>query len=90
MTVRGNRIIKIPGAFRCYWQNAPGFSEYIIVGKMLHNILNAAVQNVAQPVQRVGFHILVVLQTVDQRTVDIMMGIQVVLCYASATVGEGH
>ena len=56
--------------------------KYIIVGKVFHNILDPAVENVAQPVHGVGFNVLVVLQTVYQGAVNIIMCVQVVLCNA--------
>ena len=49
---------------------------------MLNDIFNPAVQDIAQPIQRVGFHILIVLQTIDERAIDVVVGIQVVLCHA--------
>jgi hypothetical protein len=52
----------------------------VIVRKMLHNILHPAIKNVAQPVNGVDLHILILPQTVKLRTVHIVVGIQIILC----------
>lgn len=64
---------KHPSTERC-------FSELIVVRDMLHNILNIALQNIAEFVNCICFHILVVAEAVDLGAVHIEMGVQCVLC----------
>ena len=54
--------------------------KLIIVGDVLHDILHAAVENIAQLVDGIDLYILVLTEPVDLRTVDIVVGVQVVLC----------
>jgi hypothetical protein len=54
-------------------------SESVVIGNMLHDLFDTALQDVAQPVNGIDFHILVVAQTIQKRSVDVMVGIQVVL-----------
>lgn len=54
-------------------------SEQIVVLKMLHDILYPTVQQIAQPVDGIHFHIFVVTQAVKLRAIDVIGGIQIVL-----------
>lgn len=40
-------------------------SKSVVIGHMLHDVLDAALQDIAQPVDGVDLHILVVPQAVD-------------------------
>jgi hypothetical protein len=57
--------------------------ETIVVGDVLHDILNAALENVAQFINCVCFNILIVAKPIDLRAIYIVMGIQVVLTDAA-------
>ena len=46
---------------------------------MLHDILHTTVQNVAQPVDGVGFHIQILAESVKLGAVNIVVRIEVVL-----------
>ena len=54
-------------------------SEPIIVGKMLHNVLNAALQDVAELVYGIDLHVLIVPEPVELGAVYIIMGIKIIL-----------
>ena len=46
---------------------------------MFHNILYPALENITQTIYGVHFHIAIVPQSIDLRTVDIIMGVQIIL-----------
>ena len=52
-----------------------GKLEVIIVGEVFHNILDPTIKNVTELVDGIDFYILILTQTVQLRTVYIMMGI---------------
>ena len=54
-------------------------SEPIIVWEMLHDVLDAALQNVAEFVNGIDLHVLVVPEPVELGTVYIIMGVQIIL-----------
>lgn len=54
--------------------------KLIIIREMFHNIPNTALKNIAQFINCVHFHIFILAQSVDLRTVYIMVGVQVILC----------
>ena len=54
-------------------------SEPVIVGEMLHDILDAAVQDVAELINGVDLYILIVPQPVELGAVYVVMGVQVIL-----------
>ena len=54
----------------------------IIVGEVLHDVFHPAMQNIAESVDGIDFHIFVPPQPVKLGTVDIVMGVQVILGYA--------
>ena len=56
-----------------------GQSEMIIVRDVLHNVFHAAVQDVAKPVDGVGFYILIMPKSVQLGAVYIIMSIEGVL-----------
>ena len=51
----------------------------IVIGKMFHNILYPAVQNVAQPVDGVDFHVFVLTQTVKLGAVYVVVSVKIIL-----------
>ena len=53
--------------------------KMVIVREMLHNILNTALENIAQTINRIHFHIFVLTQTVNLRTIYIVMRVQGIL-----------
>lgn len=55
------------------------FLKYILIGKMFHNIFHIALENITQTINGVYFHIAIVSQTIDLGTVDIIMGVQIIL-----------
>ena len=55
----------------------------VVVGKMLHNILHTAVENIAELINGINLHILIPAEAVKLGAVDIMVGIQVVLTDAA-------
>ena len=54
-------------------------SEPVIVGEMLHNVLDAALQDVAELVDGVDFHVLIVPEPIELGAVYIIMGIKIIL-----------
>ena len=54
-------------------------SEPIIVREMLHNVLNPALQDVAELVYGIDLHVFVVPEPVELGAVYIIMGIKIVL-----------
>ena len=54
-------------------------SENVVVWNMLHDILDFALQNITQPVDGVGFDVPVLAEPVQLGTIDVVVGIQVVL-----------
>ena len=54
-------------------------SEPVIVGEMLHNVLDAALQDVAELVDGIDLHVLIVPEPVELGAVYIIMGIKVIL-----------
>ena len=56
-----------------------GGSKFIFVGKMLHDVLYTALQDVAQPVDGVGFHVQILAEPVKLGAVDIVVRIEGVL-----------
>ena len=51
----------------------------VIVGEVLHNVLHTALEDVAELVDGIDLHILVVAKPVDLGTVYIVVGVQIVL-----------
>lgn len=62
-------------------------SEQIVIGKMLHDILDPASQNIAKPIKGIDLNILIVAQPIELRTIYIVMGVQVILGNALAFHG---
>jgi hypothetical protein len=58
-------------------------SEMVVIGEMLHDILDAAVQNVAKTVDGVDLHVPVLAEPVQLGAVDVVVGIEVVLGHAA-------
>ena len=54
-------------------------SEPIIVREMLHDVLDAALQDVAELVDGIDLHVLIVPEPVELGTVYIIMGIKIIL-----------
>ena len=54
-------------------------SELVIVWKVLHNVFNPALQDVAEIVDGIDLHVLVVPEPVELGAVYIIMGIKIVL-----------
>ena len=54
-------------------------SEPIIVREMLHDVLDAALQDVAELVDGIDLHVLVVPEPIELGAVYIVMGIKIVL-----------
>ena len=54
-------------------------SKMIVVREVLHNIFHTAVQDIAQAVYGVDFQIHVFAEPIQYRTVDVMVGVQVIL-----------
>ena len=54
-------------------------SEPVIVWEMLHNVLNPALQDVAELVDGVDLHVLIVPEPVELGAVYIIMGIKIIL-----------
>lgn len=55
---------------------------------MLHDILHPALEDVAQLVDGVGLHVLVVTQAVELGAVDVIVGVEVILGDAFGFHGE--
>lgn len=49
--------------------------KYVIIVKMLHNILYSAMKDIAKFINRIHLHVFIVLQPVDLGAVDIMVRI---------------
>lgn len=49
--------------------------KYVIIIKVFHNILHSTMKDIAELINRIHFHIFIVLQSVDLGAVDIMVGI---------------
>ena len=62
-------------------------SKKIVIGEMFHDVLNTAMQNVAQTVYGVDFNIFVVAQAVDLCAVDVVVGVKIIL--GNATLLHG-
>jgi hypothetical protein len=54
-------------------------SEPVFVGEMLHNVLDAALQDVAELVDGIDLHVLIVPEPVELGAVYIIMGIKIIL-----------
>ena len=54
-------------------------SEPVIVWEMLHNVLNPALQDVAELVYGIDLHVFVVPEPVELGAVYIIMGIKIIL-----------
>ena len=54
-------------------------SEPVIVGEMLHNVLDATLQDVAELVNGVDLHVLIVPEPVELGAAYIIMGIKIIL-----------
>ena len=54
-------------------------SEPIIVREMLHDVLDAALEDVAEFVDGIDLHVLIVPEPVELGTVYIIMGIKIIL-----------
>ena len=54
-------------------------SEPIIVREMLHDVLDAALQDVAELVDGIDLHVLIVPEPVELGAVYIIMGIKIIL-----------
>lgn len=54
---------------------------------MLQDILHTAVENIAELINGINLHILILTEAVQLSSVDIMMGIQVVLTDAALLHG---
>ena len=54
--------------------------EMIIIREVFHDIFHTALEDIAQAIDGVHFHILILTQAIYLGTVDIMVGIQIVLC----------
>jgi len=54
-------------------------SEPVIVGEMLHNVLDAALQDVAELVDGIDLHVLIVPEPIELGAVYIIMGIKIIL-----------
>jgi hypothetical protein len=54
-------------------------SEPIIVREMLHNVLDAALEDVAELVDGIDLHVLIVPEPIELGAVYIMMGIKIIL-----------
>ena len=63
------------------------FLKEVVVGKMLHDILHTAVENIAELINGINLHILILTEAVQLSAVDIMVGIQVVLTDAALLHG---
>ncbi len=46
---------------------------------MFHNVFNIAMQNIAESVDRIRFNITILFQSVDLRTIHVMMRIKIIL-----------
>ena len=58
-------------------------SKYIIVRNVLHDILDPAMEDVAQTVDGVGLNIFVLAEAVKLGAVDVVVGVQRILRYAA-------
>ena len=54
-------------------------SEPVIVGEMLHNVLDAALQDVAELVDGIDLHVLIVPEPVELGAVYIIMSVKIIL-----------
>lgn len=54
-------------------------SEPIIVREMLHDVLDAALQDVAELVDGIDLHVLIVPEPIELGAVYIIMGIKIIL-----------
>ena len=54
-------------------------SEPVIVGEMLHDVLDAALQDVAELVDGIDLHVFIVPEPIELGAVYIIMGIKIVL-----------
>ena len=54
-------------------------SEPVIVWEMLHNVLDAALQDVAELVDGIDLHVLIVPETVELGAVYIIMSVKIIL-----------
>ena len=54
-------------------------SEPVIVGEMLHNVFNPALQDVAELVDGIDLHVLIVPEPIELGAVYIIMGIKIIL-----------
>ena len=62
-------------------------SKNIVIGEVLHDVLHTAPENVAQPVDGLDFYVLIVTQPIQERAIDVMVGIQIILGYAALLHG---
>jgi hypothetical protein len=61
----------------------PDGSKYIIVGNVFHDILDPAMEDVAQAVDGVGLHVFILAEPVKLGAVDVVVGVQGILGYAA-------
>ena len=61
--------------------------KLVIVGDVHHNILYAALQNIAELINGVHFHIFVVTKPINLSTVNIVVGVQIILGNTALTHG---
>ena len=54
-------------------------SKHVIIIEMLHDILNAAMQDITKPVYGIHLNILIMSQPIKLRTVDMISRIKVIL-----------
>ena len=54
-------------------------SEPVIVGEMLHDVLDAALQDVAELVDGIDLHVFIVPEPIELGAVYIIMGIKIIL-----------
>jgi hypothetical protein len=51
----------------------------VVIGNVFHDVFHTAMQNVAKLIDGVYFYILILPESVQLGTIDIMMGIQIIL-----------
>ena len=57
--------------------------ESVIVVEVFHDILHTTMKDIAEFIDGVDFHILIFAETIDLGTIDIIVGIQIILRDAS-------
>ena len=73
--IRGDRVYAYEKWKQKHRWNFSGALKLIFIGDVLHNILHIALQDVAKTVDGVGFHILIVSETIELGAVNIVMGV---------------